>query len=130
MGDFVLSESPRDRIAFLIGGIGITPVIPMLRELQEKDHKGKVHLFYSNKEQSTAAYLNEIEANRPDNFTLVNVHTRTDKRINEILLKEHLGALDEYNYYLVGASSFIKGMKELLLQNGIKTSQIKEDDYG
>ncbi|NNE65849.1 MAG: hypothetical protein HKN33_04725, partial [Pyrinomonadaceae bacterium] len=48
----------------------------------------------------------------------------------EAFLKEHLGALDEYNYYVVGASSFIKGMKELLVSNGIKPAQIKEDDYG
>ena len=129
-GDFALSENTKENIVFLIGGIGITPVIPMLKELQRNNHKGKVYLFYSNKELSAASYLNEIEKNHPDNFNLVNIHTKTDKRINEAFLKEHLGVLDEYNYYLVGASSFIKGMKELLISNGIKTSQIKEDDYG
>lgn len=129
-GDFTLSGDTEENVVFLIGGIGITPVIPMLKELKRKNHKGKVYLFYSNKEPSTAPYLNEIETNHPDNFTLVNVYTRNDKRINENSLKEHLGILNEYHYYLVGASSFIKGMKEMLLSNRVKSSQIKEDDYG
>ncbi|NNE65302.1 MAG: NAD(P)-binding protein [Pyrinomonadaceae bacterium] len=130
IGDFALSENSEENIVFLIGGIGITPVIPMLKELQRINHKGRVVLFYSNKELSAASYLNEIETNHPDNFNMVNVYTKTDERINEAFLKEHLGALDEYNYYVVGASSFIKGMKELLVSNGIKPAQIKEDDYG
>ncbi|NNF00158.1 MAG: NAD(P)-binding protein [Pyrinomonadaceae bacterium] len=130
MGNFSLSENSQENIVFLIGGIGITPVIPMLKELQRNNHKGKVHLFYSNKESSTSAYLDEIETNHPDNFNLVNVCTKTDKRIDEALVKEHLNDLEKYNYYLVGTSSFIKGMRELLVQYGIKTAQIKEDDYG
>ena len=130
MGDFALSENTEENTVFLIGGIGITPIIPMLKELQRNNHKGKVFLFYSNKEPSTSAYLNEIETNRPDDFTLVNAYTKKDKRINEPFLREHLGVLKEYNYYIVGATSFIKSMKGLLLPNGIKNSQIKEDDYG
>ncbi len=130
MGDFALSEGSEENIVFLIGGIGITPIIPMLKELKRKNHKGKVYLFYSNKEKSTAAYLNEIETNYSDNFTLINVHTKTDKRINEAFLKEHLGDLKEYNYYIVGTSSFVNGMGELLLPNGVNSSQIKVDDYG
>jgi phytoene dehydrogenase-like protein/ferredoxin-NADP reductase len=130
MGDFSLSENTKENIVFLIGGIGITPVIPMLKDLQRNHHKGEVYLFYSNKEQSSATYLNEIERNHSDNFTLVDVYTKTDKRIDETFLKEHLSILENYSYYLVGTSSFIKSMRDLLLSNRIKNSQIKEDDYG
>ena len=130
MGDFTLSEQAEEKLVFLTAGIGITPVIPMLKELQRRNHKGKIHLFYSNKERSSASYLDEIETNRPEHFDLVEVHTKTAERISEGLLMDRLGVLSEYNYYIVGTSSFIKGMRDLLLSNNIKNSQIKEDDYG
>ncbi len=130
IGDFGLSGNTEENIVFLVGGIGITPVIPMLKELQRNGHKGKVVLFYSNKEPSSTAYLDEIESDHPDDFTLVDVYTRRDKRIDEAFLKERLGELKEYSYYIVGATSFVDSMKGLLLPNGVGSSQLKVDDYG
>jgi phytoene dehydrogenase-like protein/ferredoxin-NADP reductase len=130
MGDFVLSEDTEEKTVFLIGGIGITPVIPMLKELRKNNHKGKVYLFYSNKEPSSSAYLNEIETDHPDDFTLIDVYTKNDRRIDRTFLKERLGALKEYQYYIVGTTSFIRTMMELLHPTGVENSQIREDDYG
>jgi phytoene dehydrogenase-like protein/ferredoxin-NADP reductase len=128
-GKFLLSEGA-ENIVFLICGIGITPVVPMLQQLEKNQFKGKVYLFNSNKTISSAAYQSELENLKMPNYTYISVITSTDKRIDIDLIKDHLNDLQRYNYYLVGTSPFLVAMKQLLNKEGVPLAKIKMDDFG
>lgn len=126
MGEFLLSETP-EPIIFLVSGIGITPIIPMLKELEKTNFKQPVFLFYSNKTKESSAYLDYLE--KLQQYKFIPVFTSTDKRIDKDLIVKYAGELNQYSYYIVGTSEFTNGMRELL-QNNVESSKIKIDDFG
>lgn len=132
IGNFLLDDLDDfdSNIVFLISGIGITPIIPMLKDLVGKKHKGKIVLFYTNKSIETAAYHNELQSVLLENYSYFPIYTLNGKRINEILLKDKLKNLDDFKYYIVGTKSFLKTMQEILVKNNVNSDKIKIDDFG
>ena len=126
MGEFLLPNTA-EPIIFLVSGIGITPIISMLKELEKTNFKQPVLLFYSNKTKQSSAYLDYLEQLKQ--CKLIPVFTNTDKRIDKDLLVKHAGDLKKYTFYIVGTSEFTNGMR-LLLQNHVESSKIKIDDFG
>jgi len=127
MGECLLSKTA-EPIIFLVSGIGITPIIPMLKELEKTNFKQQVLLFYSNKTQESSAYLDYLQ--KLQQCKLIPVFTNTDKRIDKDLLVKHAGDLKEYTFYIVGTSDFTDSMKNHLLKNNVQISKIKIDDFG
>ncbi|MFT3823667.1 MAG: NAD(P)-binding protein [Chitinophagaceae bacterium] len=128
-GKFLLTPEV-ENIVFLICGIGVTPVVPMLKELEQKQFKGSIYLFNSNRTMSSTVYQDELENIKTESYHYIPVITSTNKRIDIDLLKHHLGDLQGYDYYLVGTSSFLTSMKQLLHKEGVAISKIKMDDFG
>ncbi len=128
-GKFVLNEGMQN-IVFLISGIGITPIIPMLKELEKKQFTGQVFLFYSNKTKASTAYDDELKNIQLENYFYIPVTTSETKRIEIELLKIHLKNLSFFEYFIVGTSSFLKTMKKILINEGVNITKLKEDDFG
>lgn len=55
MGNFILDKQ-YENIIFIAGGIGITPIVSLIKELEKRKYQGKVLLFYSNRNKASAAY--------------------------------------------------------------------------
>jgi ferredoxin-NADP reductase len=128
MGD-LFSAGSRG-IVFLVSGIGITPVLPILRDLEKQSFSKQVVLFYSNRYESGAAYHEDLEAVDLADYSYVKVVTSKMPRINADLLKSKLASLDEFDYYLVGTSDFLRSMQELLDENGVDKSHVVMDNFG
>lgn len=63
-GDFTLPHDPRQKLAFIAGGIGITPFRSMLKYLLDKHQRQDIVLFYANKTADESAcrdVLNEAQ---------------------------------------------------------------------
>ena len=128
-GEFTLK--PRNSsLVFLVSGIGISPVLPMLRELAQQSHENPVHLFYSNKKEDTAAYHRQLSNPGILKYSYVPVFTNTDGRINEKILQKRLSNLLKPEYYIVGSSGFLISMVEMLEKSGVRADQIHTDDFG
>jgi all-trans-retinol 13,14-reductase len=128
-GHFLLDE-PDSNIVFLVSGIGITPIIPMLKELETINYENKVILFYSNRSNQTSIYHNELQSVELVNYNYFPIYTSTDKRIKETLLKEKLVNMKDFKYYIVGTKSFVKSMQEILNKNNVNIDKVKIDDFG
>jgi all-trans-retinol 13,14-reductase len=129
MGDFCVL--PRDRgIVFLISGIGITPILPLLKELEKTGLTHPVYLFYSNKTEEAAAYHDELQQFALPAYEYVPVFTATQARINAQLLEDKLASLQAFDYYLIGHHEFLQSMRTLLLDNNVDKNQIIVDDFG
>ena len=100
-GNFCFKFSDKE-IVFLISGIGIASIMPMLMELEKINYQGKVSLFYSNRTLAKTTYHERLQ-----NFNIKN-----------------------YNYYIIGTSDFIKTMKTLLEENHIDKKNYLVDNFG
>ncbi|MGB0876700.1 MAG: ferredoxin reductase [Mycobacterium sp.] len=59
-GDFTLPDSPGDRLLFISGGSGITPVMSMLRTLRAQRYKGEVAFIHYARSAVEACYRDEL----------------------------------------------------------------------
>ncbi|MGP1430390.1 MAG: FAD-dependent oxidoreductase, partial [Fusobacterium sp.] len=88
-GNFGFKFSDKE-IVFLISGIGIAPIIPMLMELEKINYQGKVSLFYSNRTLAKTTYHERLGNYDIKNYNYNPVFTGIQPRINIDLLKEKL----------------------------------------
>jgi ferredoxin-NADP reductase len=61
-GDFVLPDPPPERLLFVVGGSGITPVMAMLRTLHRRGTMPDVKLLYSAPTAETMIFRDELQA--------------------------------------------------------------------
>ncbi len=128
-GNFNFKFSDKE-IVFLISGIGITPIIPMLMELEKNNYQGKVSLFYSNRTLAKTTYHEKLQDFNIKNYNYNPVFTGIQPRINIDLLKEKLDDIYNAYYYIIGTSEFIKTMKTLLEENHINKDHYLVDNFG
>ncbi|WP_158169528.1 ferredoxin reductase [Mycolicibacterium smegmatis] len=63
-GDFVLPDTPPERILFVSGGSGITPVLSMLRTLRAQAFTGEVGFLHYARSADEACYRDELDGIR------------------------------------------------------------------
>jgi ferredoxin-NADP reductase len=79
-GDFVLPDPPPQRMLFLVGGSGITPVMAMLRTLDRRKTMPDVVLHYSSPTAERMIFRDELAdlEERHDGLVVHRLHTDTD----------------------------------------------------
>ena len=128
-GNFGFKFSDKE-IVFLISGIGIAPIMPMLMELEKINYQGKVSLFYSNRTLEKTTYHERLGSYNIKNYNYNPVFTGIQPRINIDLLKEKLDDIYDAHYYIIGTGEFIKTMKTLLEENNISKDHYLVDNFG
>ncbi|TVR98958.1 MAG: hypothetical protein EA406_05170 [Rhodospirillales bacterium] len=61
-GTFTLARRRASGLAFFAGGVGLGPIIGLLRELVQEQYRGPVHLLYGNRVETQILYRDELEA--------------------------------------------------------------------
>ncbi|QRY42842.1 ferredoxin reductase [Mycolicibacterium boenickei] len=75
-GDFVLPEALPQRILFVSGGSGITPVLSMLRTLRAQAFTGEVAFLHYARGADEACYRSELAAMRSARMRVLHGYTR------------------------------------------------------
>lgn len=128
-GNFSIQDHNKT-IIFLVSGIGITPIIPMLKEMEQHNHLGKIILFYSNRTLKSAAYHQQLSKLQISDFDYHLVQTSTEGRIKKEFLESKIEKVTNCHFYLVGTREFIHSMKCILQTLNVDEQNINVDDFG
>jgi len=128
-GDFTLKNTKKGLI-FITAGIGIAPVIPMLKELVKRNHDGPVFLFSCNRSEKNAPYHEWLKKPGLNQYTYIPVFTGKQGRITRSLILENLADPGDYAYYVVGGTAFVASVNAFLLETGVDEADIFRDDFG
>jgi ferredoxin-NADP reductase len=141
-GRFVFQlQTPK--IAFLTGGVGITPVRSMLRYLADTGGAGRLAgqelvLFYGSMTESGIIYKQELEelARTVPGLRLVQVITQPKKTwkgyhgfITADIVRTELGDPQAWTYYVVGPPPMIVAMQKVTAELGIPAAQIVTESF-
>ncbi len=122
MGSFILEEEYHS--VFIAGGIGITPIRGIIKQIEKLNINKEVVLIYS---EPRAIYPFKDEF---DKLSFVEKHYKTNtKNTQEIIEKAANKYLNKAIYYVAGSPGFVGGVKEQLVNNGVSISQIKFDRF-
>lgn len=148
-GDTVITSAPygffypepeeTTPLIFIAGGIGITPILSIIKDLSHKQDPRTLHLFYSNQTQTSIAFRGELEelAAKNPNLSVHHFITREtlveDGRITGRITPNHIQrfAPESQNaeYFLCGAMDFTKSFWKTLRESGIRQHQIYTEGF-
>jgi ferredoxin-NADP reductase len=142
IGHFTLSHAAdQERIVFLAGGIGVTPVRSILVQSVHTGLDRPFTLFYSNRKHKDAAFHQELKGLPLPHFTYVATCTQEpvsgigkDEEcgyVCEAMLHRYLLAEDILKnwYYLVGAPPFVEAMEQMLGSMGVAKERCVSDPF-
>lgn len=131
-------DSSYKKIGFLIGGIGITPVISIIEYINDKKIASDVVLFYSNRIEEEIAFKRELDLWQKQNnnikiFYTVSEQSPQDKncvfgRIDRDLIGQD-PYLMERILFIFGPPKMVEAMKSLCLEVGCKPENIKTENF-
>lgn len=147
-GDSVLLKAPLGncvfkpeykKIGFLIGGIGITPVISIIGYIVEKKLGTDVILFYSNKTEEEIAFKKELDLWKTNNRNIKIFYAVTDcqpkdpscvfGRIDKDLVAANAPDLKERTIFIFGPPKMVEVMNNLCLELGCNKENVKIENF-
>lgn len=139
IGKFYFTEEMKYDLVLIGGGLGIVPLMSILRYHNAKKLPNNIILIYSARTPDLIVYKNELEnlSKINPNFTFIPTITRPDSqqwdgrigRISQALLKENIKNPENSLCYICGPKEFIASTVEILKYIGIPDSFIKIDRW-
>jgi ferredoxin-NADP reductase len=138
-GKFHFEESEHQRIALIAGGSGITPMIAMLRYIDDLCISVSATLIYCVRTQQDVFFRNEFAAlqARLSNFRYVLVLSRPSSdwtgwkgHLRDEILQRELEKPLESTFFLCGPPSFMELGRTLLKDMAIEPSRVLQESFG
>ena len=139
-GDFTLPKDRAQKLAFIAGGIGVTPFRSMVKYLMDKGDKRSAVLLYSNKKEQDIAYK-EIFDEAERKIGLKTIYALTEQLpdnsdwlgarglIDAETLKREVPDYYDRIFYISGPRAMVVSFENTLKSLGVPDSQIKTDYF-
>lgn len=135
-GNFTLPAKRETKIAFLAGGIGITPFRSMLQYLLDHDERRPIVVLYGTESQQDIAYRDVLGAARQKlGIRTIHAVARGAERgqypgyIDERLIRLAIPDYLERTFYISGPQAMVKVLRRKLRAMGVRNSRIKVDYF-
>jgi ferredoxin-NADP reductase len=137
-GKFVLDES-FPKIAFLSGGIGITPIRSICKYVVDKNLGSDIVLVYANRSVRDVVFKDDFEALMKSYPRLRVAHVLCETepgfkcsvgRINAGVIKNEIPDYQERKFYLCGPPQMVEAMRLLLAEElGVSSEMIITENF-
>jgi ferredoxin-NADP reductase len=137
-GSFVLKDEYK-KIAFLSGGIGITPIRSITKYAIDKKLDTDIVLLYGNNTIQDIAFREDFDAMQRDysGLKVVHVLSRAEEgwqgrrgRINGRIIKEEIPDYAERKFYICGPPVMVEAMKKILREElNVSVENIFTEDF-
>jgi len=139
-GDFVLPKNRSQKLAFIAGGIGITPFRSMIKQMVDTKDKRTTTLFYGGRSIQDIVYTDVFEKAHNE-VNVETIYTIDDTnalsqgwggnvgRITGAMIREAMPDYKERLFYISGSHVLVSGMQKVLRELGVTRSNIKTDYF-
>lgn len=138
LGKCVFKEEYK-KISFLIGGIGITPVISILEYIVERSLNTDAVLFYSNRVEEEIAFKGQLDGWIEENKNIKVIYSITDcqpkdktciaGRITEETIIKTIDDFSQRIIFIFGPPKMVAAMEKLCLGIDCKKENIKIENF-
>jgi ferredoxin-NADP reductase/DMSO/TMAO reductase YedYZ heme-binding membrane subunit len=138
-GRFTFDGTESNRIVLIAGGVGITPLMSILRYLTDQSWKGDIHFLYCAKSPQDIIFRQELDdlQRRFPNLHLHITLTRADGtdwtarkgRITGEFLRQTIPDLAGRPVYICGPASMMEPTIQMLRELGVPADRIKSEAF-
>jgi ferredoxin-NADP reductase len=121
-----LPKNPNEQLVFLANGIGIAPIMSILRFTFEKQLRYQIILIYVNENKEQTPFFDELT-----NYSKVNTLFKLilTESINNELIQNNLPMLKPSLYFVKGEQQFVVDSIKILQEIGIETNKISMEIF-
>jgi predicted ferric reductase len=120
LGTFTLKKSFNNKYLFIAGGIGITPILSIIKSIKNKSN---AILMYSNKTEEEINFKKEIAESGIETYYF-NTNNGSDNRINLDKIIKICPDYKNRDIYLCGPAQMTSSLEKALKDAGIPSEQI------
>jgi len=137
-GSFTLPADRERKLAFIAGGIGITPFRSMLVELLDRDEPRPIVVLYGIRRSGEIAYRDVLDAaeNRlgiPTYYTVAEPDAAEEGMsvgfVSEAMIRRHVPDFAERTFYVSGPQPMVSAVRHILRGLGVPFWRIKIDFF-
>ena len=137
-GSFTLPRNRSEKLAFIAGGIGITPFRSMVQELLNRGEPRSIVMLYGNNKLAEVAYADLFErATRDLGLRVVYAVAEPEAPgydihhgfIDEGLIRREIPDWAERTFYLSGPRAMVVRFEQALRQLGVPRTRIRTDYF-
>jgi ferredoxin-NADP reductase len=138
-GQFYFDEGRDQQIVLLAGGSGITPMVSMLRYIDDRCLRTVVTLIYCVRGRRDVSFEQELTRlrRRLEEFRMVLVLSRPDAgwngprgRVSRDLIAAHVDDLRASTFFLCGPPPFMESMQGMLTSLAVRSERINRESFG
>ncbi|HEV2328184.1 MAG TPA: ferric reductase-like transmembrane domain-containing protein [Verrucomicrobiae bacterium] len=138
-GRFVFDKTKADSIVLIAGGVGITPLMSILRDLTDRNWNGGIFFIYSAKTESDIIFRKEL-ADLQKKFSNLRVHVTLSRadgadwsghkgRVSGPFLGMCVPSLATRSVYICGPQTMMTPTVQLLRDAGVPQEKIKLEEF-
>src|SRR5579872_253754 len=139
-GDFTLPKKTDTKLAFIAGGIGITPFRSMLKYLLDTGTSRPITVFYGNRYSEDIAYKDILDQ-AEQRLGIKVVYLLTDQatppdnlmayqgRITPEIIKKEMPDYRKRTFMISGPRAMVQTTEQILTEMGVQKKQIKSDFF-
>lgn len=136
-GEFVLPKEIK-KVAFLSGGIGITPIRSILKYISDEKLNWDIKLLYGNKNIDEIIFKDELDDFSSKNPLVRVFHILSEPPatwrgktgiIDKALIQELVPDYKERLFYTSGPPGMVTSLENQLLELNLPDSQLKHDNF-
>lgn len=128
-GEFVLPAEPGQKLAFIAGGIGITPFRSMIKYLFDKKLYRDIVLIYSNRSANDVIFKEILNQANDLGVKTVYANTDTDGLVNEKRIRKEIPDFRDRVFYVSGPEPMVQAFENMLYTMGLPRRQVKRDYF-
>ncbi len=135
---YVLHPSEED-LVMIAGGIGVTPIMAMIRHMQDTQTDHEVLLLYANRTEQDIVFrqeLDEIAASGHPRLSVVHVLSRPDEswqgpsgHIDAELVAQYAGQVEGKAFYVCAPAKMTEAVTAALLRLGVPATKIHTERF-
>ena len=135
-GQFCFDPNRHKSIVLFAGGSGITPIVSILRYIDDRCLDTKAVLFFSVRTEQDIIFESELERleARLPNFERIIVPTRRGngeaRHLSRELIVWELGEIHTHTFFLCGPEAFMEHVRGILLSSDVEPSRILQERFG
>ena len=138
-GKFVFAGHESERVVLIAGGIGITPMMSVIRSLTDRGWSGEIYLMYSVRKLVDRAFADELvylQARFPRLFVCVTLTNDPDAawhgargQLTREMIDDFVPKLTRGPILVCGPDPMMIAMRALLVSMGIANAEILEEAF-
>jgi predicted ferric reductase len=138
-GAFTIDRYDGPGFVFIGAGVGITPLMSMLRTMADRSDPRPCYLFFGNREWEGIAFREEIEELKSRlNLEVMHVLSRPPEgwegdegRITAMVLAQHLPErYQRLQYFICGSDSMMDDTEDALVHLGVPKRRVHSERFG